>query len=522
LFKQNSSAAQRGEQQKKMKRKYIGALDQGTASTRFFLFSKEGQIISSHQIEHTQIYPRPGWVEHDPATLWENTCRVIEAALSKAKIRVGEIDSVGITNQRETTLTWDRRTGRPFCNAIVWQDTRTQDMCDSWSKEAGIDRFREKTGLPVSTYFSASKLAWLMANVPDFKKAAETGEACFGTVDSWIVWRLTGGPNGGNHVTDVTNASRTLLFNLKELTWDEELLEFFGIPPQILPEVKPSVNPDTFGITSKDGPFGEKIPITGILGDQQAALFGQTCFQRGETKNTYGTGCFMLTNTGEDPVPSRCGLINTVGYKIGNNSAVYALEGSVAIAGALVQWFRDNLGIIKESPEIEKLAAGVPDNGGVYCVPAFSGLFAPYWESSARGIIAGITHSTNRGHLARAVLEATAFQTREIFDAMQQDTGMSIPVLKVDGGMTANNLLMQFQADILGIPVLCSAITETTALGACYAAGLGTSFWGSLDEIKHNWRSCKSWQCSMPRERSEEMLRYWRKTVSRSVNWLTK
>jgi glycerol kinase len=503
-----------------MKRRYIGALDQGTTSTRFLLFSADSEVVASHQIEHRQIFPQTGWVEHDPETIWKNCCLAIDAVLQKAGIDAGQISAVGITNQRETTVVWDRKTGKPFANAVVWQDTRTKDLCQRWIEEGGIDRFREATGLPVSTYFSASKLVWLLNNVPEFRRAAERGEACFGTIDTWLTWWLSGGPGGGRHVTDPTNASRTLLYNLRGLRWDPELLRFFGIPEQILPQVRPSVNPDTFCLTDGDGPFQGKVPVTGILGDQQAALFGQAGYGEGDTKNTYGTGCFALTNTGGSAVLSRYGLISTVAYQIGKAAPAYALEGSVAIAGALVQWMRDNLGLIERSSDIEKLAAGVPDNGGVYFVPAFSGLFAPYWDSSARGVVAGMTHSTNSGHLARAVLEATAFQTREIFDAMKRDSGLSIPSLKVDGGMVENELLMQFQADILGIPVMRPRITETTALGACYAAGLGSGVWSSTEELAKSWGCEKQWERKISAAQAEEMLRCWKTAVERSKGWL--
>ncbi len=503
-----------------MSKRYVGAIDQGTTSTRFLVFDKPGRIVSSHQLEHAQIHPQPGWVEHDPEAIWDNTRRVIEGALQKAGVQAEELAAIGVTNQRETTLIWNRKTGKPYYNAIVWQDTRTKDLCGELTEEGGPDRFRPKTGLPVSTYFSATKLSWLLQNIPETRADAEKGDALFGTMDTWLLWWLTGGPDGGKHVTDVTNASRTLLFNLEELSWDDELLAVFGIPPQVLPRILPSIAPGTFGETKLHGLSREPIPLTGILGDQQAALFGQACFAPGETKNTYGTGCFMLTNTGAQIVPSEYGLITTVAYQIGESRPAYALEGSVAIAGALVQWLRDNLGLIEQAQDIEALARGVPDNGGLYYVPAFSGLFAPYWKVNARGVMAGLTHSTNKGHLARAVLEATAFQTREIFEAMQKDTKTAIPSLKVDGGMVANELLMQFQADMLGIPVILPGVSETTALGACYAAGLATGFWADTDELRENWRQEREWTCRMPLEEREALYASWLKAVSRSFDWL--
>jgi glycerol kinase len=503
-----------------MKKTYIGAIDQGTTSTRFLLFDKTGQITASHQVEHRQIFPEPGWVEHDPMSIWENTKKVISGTLQKAKIQPEEIDSIGITNQRETTVVWNPKTGKPYYNAIVWQDTRTKDICEELISEGGIDRFRQTTGLPVSTYFSATKLSWLLQNVEGLREAANRGEVYFGNIDTWLLWWLTGGPNKGRHVTDVTNASRTLLLDLETLSWDAEMLKVFDIPPNVLPEIRPSAEPKTYGSTTADGPFDAVIPLTGILGDQQAALFGQACYEPGEAKNTYGTGCFMLTNTGENPIPSQYGLITTVAYRVGDNPAAYALEGSVAIAGALVQWFRDNLGLIKDSPEIEAVAGQVQDNGGIYYVPAFSGLFAPYWKSSARGTITGITHATNKSHLARAVLESTAFQAWDIFEAMQKDTGQRIPSLKVDGGMVANDLLMQFQADILDIPVIVSSIAETTSLGACYAAGLATGFWKNPKELRENWASKKQYESQMSAEKRRELCSFWKKAVERSMDWL--
>jgi len=502
-----------------MRTRYIGALDQGTTSTRFLLFDHDGRIAGSHQLEHEQIYPRPGWVEHDPLELWQRTREVITGALRSAAIGPEAIEAVGVTNQRETTIVWNRSTGRPYHNAVVWQDTRTREICNALAGEIGPSE-REKTGLPVSTYFSATKLKWLLDNVDGLRSAAERGEAAFGTVDSWLLWWLTGGPDHGVHVTDVTNASRTWLMDLSSLCWDDELLRLFDIPPRLLPEIRPSVEPGAYGSTTEDGPFGRCIPVAGALGDQQAALFGQSCFDPGETKNTYGTGCFLLSNTGRSPVASQHGLLTTVAYRIADAPAVYALEGAVAVAGALVQWIRDNLGLIGSSPEIERLASGAVDNGGVCFVPAFSGLFAPYWRSEARGLVIGLTHSTNRSHIARAALEATAFQTRDICRAMEDDTGRSVPVLKADGGMVANDLLMQFQADILDTPVEVPAVSETTALGACYAAGLATGFWSGTDELKRHWTADRRFESRMDEATRTELCGRWERAVRRSFDWL--
>ncbi|MGB7094079.1 MAG: glycerol kinase GlpK, partial [Anaerolineales bacterium] len=443
---------------------YIAAIDQGTTSTRCMLFNHDGTIASVSQKEHTQIFPQPGWVEHDPLEIWDCTQTVVRQALAKKDISADQVQAIGITNQRETTLLWDKNTGKPFGNAIVWQDTRTKGICDNLAQDGGSDRFRQRTGLPLATYFSAPKIIWILENVPGARAAAEHGDALFGNIDTWLIWCLTGGPESSSHVTDVTNASRTQLMNLESLDWDEEILSTFAIPRQILPRIVPSSDPETWGTSTPTGPFQALIPICGDLGDQQAALVGQTCFHPGEAKNTYGTGCFLLLNTGEELVASESGLLTTVAYQFGEKPAHYALEGSVAITGALVQWLRDNLGLIKESSEIEALANSVKDNGGVYFVPAFSGLFAPYWRSDARGVIAGLTSFVNKGHIARAALEATAFQTREILDAMQTDSGVELSQLKVDGGMVVNDMLMQFQADILGVTVVRPKISETTAL----------------------------------------------------------
>jgi glycerol kinase len=499
---------------------YVGALDQGTTSTRFIIFSKSGQIVSVDQKEHKQIFPRPGWVEHDPLEIWQNTQEVIRGALAKGKIAGSELAAIGITNQRETTVLWDKNTGRPFTNAIVWQCTRTHDICNELSKEGGQDRFREKTGLPIATYFSGPKIRWILDNCPEARKAVNKGDALFGTMDTWVIWWLTGGPKGGAHVTDVTNASRTMLMNLHTLQWDHEILEIMGIPRHILPEIVPSMDQKPWGFTPGDGPVNARIPVCGALGDQQAALVGQTCFEIGEAKSTYGTGCFLLLNTGTKPTASTHGLITTLAYQTSGQQAVYCLEGSIAIAGALVQWVRDNLGLIKESRDIEALARTVEDNGGIYFVPAFSGLFAPYWRSDARGVIVGLTRYVNKGHLARAVLEATAYQTRDICEAMDQDSGVKLSKLKVDGGMVYNNLLMQFLADTLGVPVIRPKVTETTALGAAYAAGLAVGFWADLEQLRKNWAEDHAWSPSMASEIREKDYHGWKKAVDRTLNWV--
>lgn len=500
--------------------RFVAAIDQGTTSTRCILFNRKGAIAGLAQKEHQQIFPQPGWVEHDPLEIWERTKEVIAAALSEARAGKGDVVAVGVTNQRETTLVWNRTTSQPYYNAIVWQDTRTRTICDRLSSEGGQDRFRKKTGLPLATYFSGPKLQWLLENVDGLREAAENGEAVFGNIDTWLIWNLTGGPSGGSLVTDVTNASRTLLMDLETLDWDQEILELLGIPRKMLPEIVPSSDPDTWGSTSEDGPFQEAVPVCGALGDQQAALVGQACFETGGVKNTYGTGCFTLLNTGPELVPSKCGLITTVGYQFGSQPAVYALEGSIAVAGALVQWLRDNLGLISKSSEIEDLARSVEDNGGIYFVPAFSGLFAPYWRSDARGVIAGLTRYVNKGHIARAALEATAFQVREVLDAMQTDTGVKIESLKVDGGMVYNETLMTFQADILGIPVIRPEVSETTSLGAAYAAGLAAGFWEDMDELSANWQAGKTWNPHMEPAKRQELYKGWQKAVERTFGWL--
>jgi glycerol kinase len=445
---------------------------------------------------------------------------VIGLAISQGNINPKDILAVGVTNQRETTLLWDKQTGKPFGNAIVWQDTRTKAICDHLAEFGGIDRFREKAGLPLATYFSGPKIKWILENIDGALTAAQHGNVLFGNIDTWIIWWLTGGPEGGSHVTDVTNASRTMLMNLDTLDWDIEILNTLGIPQQILPRIVSSSDPQTWGTTSKKSPFKAAVPVCGDLGDQQAALVGQTCFLPGEAKNTYGTGCFMLLNTGTEAVPSHSGLLTTVAYKFGEQSPIYALEGSVAITGALIQWLRDNLGLIRNSSEVEDLAKSVADNGGVYFVPAFSGLFAPYWRSDARGVIAGLTRYANKGHIARAALEATAYQTREVLEAMQTDSGVKLSQLKVDGGMVLNELLMQFQADILDVPVVRPKVAETTALGAAYAAGLAIGFWENIDELRENWQEDKTWQPQMDAKTSDNLFAGWKKAVTRTFDWI--
>lgn len=491
--------------------RYIASIDQGTTSTRCILFDRMGKPIAMAQKEHRQIYPQPGWVEHDPMEIWENTQAVVQEALAQANAKLTEIAAIGITNQRETTVIWDRESGRPIYNAIVWQDTRTDALCAELAKEGGQDRFRAKTGLPLATYFSGPKIAWLLENIPEAHRRAERGELLFGNIDTWLIWNLC-----GKHVTDVTNASRTLLMNLHTLDWDERILSTLGIPRAMLPQICSSS--EVYG-TAKG--LLEGVPVAGDLGDQQAALFGQTCFTPGEAKNTYGTGCFMLLNTGEKPIPSNAGLLTTVGYQIGKQPAVYALEGSIAITGALVQWLRDNLGLIGKSSEIEALARTVEDNGGIYFVPAFSGLFAPYWRSDARGLIIGLTRYVNKGHLARAALEATAYQTREVLEAMEADSGVKLRALKVDGGMVINELLMQFQADMLGVPVIRPKVTETTALGAAYAAGLAIGFWKDLNELRQQWQIDREWHPQMSETERQRLYAGWKKAVTRTFDWVS-
>ncbi len=496
--------------------KYAAAIDQGTTSTRFMIFDHAGQVVHGEQKEHEQIYPKPGWVEHDPMEIWQRTQEVIHDALLNGDINPKDIAGVGITNQRETAVVWEKATGKPVHNAIVWQDTRTDTIINQLAREGGQDRFRQKVGLPLATYFSGPKVRWLLENVQGLRARAERGELLFGNIDTWLIWNLTGGPNGGLHITDVTNASRTMLMNLETLDWDPEILRTIGIPRQMLPEIRPSSQ--VYGNIKVGELTG--IPLAGDLGDQQAALFGQTCFDVGEAKNTYGTGCFMLMNTGNRPVQSKNGLLTTLGYKIGDQPAVYALEGSIAITGALVQWLRDNLGMIQKSSDIEQLANTVEDNGGVYFVPAFSGLFAPYWKSDARGAIVGLTRYVNKGHIARAVLEATAFQTREVLDAMEKDSGVHLKSLKVDGGMVYDDTLMQFQADILGVPVIRPVVAETTSLGAAYAAGLATGFWARIVDLRENWGKDKEWDPKMSSQERDALYHMWLKAVTRTFDWV--
>ena len=494
---------------------YLGAIDQGTTSTRFMVFDRRGRVVSVAQKEHAQIYPKPGWVEHDPDEIWRRTQEVMQQGMEQVGLRPKDLAAIGITNQRETTVVWEKSTGRPVHNAIVWQDTRVAGDVAEFSKQGGQDRFRAKTGLPLATYFSGLKIRWLLRNVPGARARAEAGEVLFGNVDTFLLWKLTGGANGGVHATDVTNASRTQLMDLQSLRWDPELLEIFEIPSAMLPKIASSS--EVYGEAAPEPVRGVKI--AGILGDQQAALVGQTCFTAGEAKNTYGTGCFLLMNTGERAVPSTCGLLTTVGYKLGKESAIYALEGSVAITGALVQWIRDNLGLIQKSSDIETLARSVRDNGGVYFVPAFSGLYAPYWRSDARGVIAGLTRYANKGHLARAVLEATAYQTREVLEAMEKDSEIHLFSLRTDGGMVENDLLMQFQADLLNIPVLRPVIKETTALGAAYAAGLAVGFYSGLEDLRQNWAVDQKWEPRMEETQRDAYYRQWKKAVTRSFDW---
>ena len=495
---------------------YLGAIDQGTTSTRFMIFDSTGRVVSVSQKEHQQIYPKPGWVEHDPEEIWRRIHEVMTEAMQQRGIRPKDVAAIGITNQRETTIVWNRNTGVAVYNAIVWQDTRVEGDVAEFSREGGPDRFRKLTGLPLATYFSGLKIRWILNNVPGAKDLAEAGDLLFGNIDSYLVWKLTGGPRGGVHVTDVTNASRTQLMNLATLNWDKAQLELFEIPESMMPRIASSS--EVYGLAQP--PEVKDIPIAGILGDQQAALFGQTCFEPGQAKNTYGTGCFLLMNTGAEPVLSKYGLLTTVAYKLGQNPAQYALEGSVAITGALVQWMRDNLGLIQKSSDIETLARTVKDNGGVYFVPAFSGLFAPYWKSDARGVIAGLTRYANKGHLARAVLEATAYQTREVLEAMELDSGRKLESLRTDGGMVEDDLLMQFQSDILNRDVIRPLIKETTALGASYAAGLAVGFYKDLGELSRQWGVDHVWKCHMESATRERLYAEWKKAVTRSFGWV--
>jgi glycerol kinase len=482
------------------------------------IFNHSGESVASHQMEHEQIYPKPGWVEHDPMEIWARTQDVVKGAMSKIGITANDLAAVGVTNQRETTVVWDKKTGKPLYNAIVWQDTRTDKICNALAADGGQDRFRPKVGLPLATYFSGPKVRWIMDNVPEAKAAADRGDALFGNIDTWVIWNLTGGVNGGVHVTDVTNASRTMLMDLSTLNWDTGIAATIGVPMSVLPRVASSS--EVYGYTTESGPFGGRIPVSGDLGDQQAATVGQACFSPGEAKNTYGTGCFMILNTGTQLVPSKSGLLTTACYKFGDQPCVYALEGSIAITGALVQWLRDNLKLIAHSTEVEDLAKTVDDNGGIYFVPAFSGLFAPYWRSDARGAIVGMTRYVNRGHFARATLEATAYQTREVLDAMNKDSGVDLTALKVDGGMVYNNMLMQFQADVLDVPVIRPKVAETTALGAAYAAGLAVGFWQNTDEMRANWGEDKRWNPTAGSNASTELFGHWKKAVTRTFDWV--
>ena len=500
--------------------KYIGAVDQGTTSSRFIIFDARGSIVSMDQKEHRQIFPHPGWVEHDPMEIWANTQEVIAGALAKGGLTGGDLAAIGITNQRETLVVWNKRTGEPLYNAIVWQCTRSHEICKDLLQVSGQDRFRQITGLPIATYFSGPKIKWVLDNVAGARQAVEQGDAIIGTMESWIIWQLTGGTQGGAHVTDVTNASRTMLMNIHTLDWEDDILRELGIPRQGLPRIVPSSDSASWGPTDERGPLKARVPVCGAVGDQQSALVGQACFNVGEAKNTYGTGCFLLLNTGETPVTSTHGLVTTVAYQVRGHKPVYCLEGSIAIAGALVQWIRDNLGLIKHAAEVEELAAQVEDNGGVFIVPAFQGLFAPYWRPDARGVICGLTRYVDKRHIARAVLEANAYQTKDIVEAMNKDSGVDLKELKVDGGMVSNNLCMQFQADVLDVPVIRPRVAETTCLGAAYAAGLAVGYWGSLEELKANWTEDKTWTPTMDAETRQRGYAQWGKAVERTLNWL--
>ncbi|MGH3652658.1 glycerol kinase GlpK [Glutamicibacter sp.] len=500
-----------------MSEKFVIAIDQGTTSSRAIVFTHAGEVHSVGQKEHEQIFPAAGWVEHDPAEIWNNVREVIGQALSKANLTRHDIEVVGITNQRETAVVWDKNTGEAVYNAIVWQDTRTQDIVDELAADGGLERYKQTVGLPLATYFSGTKIKWILDNVEGARERAEAGDLLFGTTDSWVLWNLTGGVDGGVHVTDVTNASRTLFMDLKTLDWDEKILADFGVPRSMMPQIRSSS--EVYGSVHTNQLLRE-VPVAGILGDQQAATFGQAAFTAGTAKNTYGTGCFLIFNTGTEIVNSTNGLLTTMAYKLGDNAPVYALEGSIAVAGSLIQWLRDNIGMIATAPEIEELAAKVEDNGGVYIVPAFSGLFAPYWRSDARGAIVGLTRYANKNHIARAALESTAFQTREVLDAVNADAEVPLTELKVDGGMVANEALMQFQADILGVPVVRPQVTETTALGAAYAAGLAVGFWKDLGELEDNWAEDKRWEPTMDEATRERSLRLWKKAVTRTFDWV--
>src|SRR6186997_3328538 len=499
---------------------FVAAIDQGTTSTRCMIFDHSGREVGKYQLEHEQILPRAGWVEHDPVEIWLRTQQVVKQAMQERGLAAGDLAGLGITNQRETTVVWDPTTGKPYGNAIVWQDTRTDKIAAALDRDGRGDVIRQRAGLPPATYFSGGKLQWILENVDGVREAAERGRALFGTTDCWLLWHLTGGVDGGNHITDVTNASRTMLMNLETLDWDDELLSFFGIPRQMLPEIKPSSFPESYGITRDDGPVAGQVPITGILGDQQAAMVGQVCLDAGEAENTYGTGNFLLLNTGEKIVRSQNGLLTTVGYKFGDEETVYCLEGSIAVTGSAVQWLRDQLGIISGAAQSEALAGQVEDNGGVYFVPAFSGLFAPYWRSDARGAIVGLSRFNTNAHLARATLEAICYQSRDVAEAMEKDSGVKLEVLKVDGGVTANELCMQIQADVLGVSVSRPVVAETTALGAAYAAGLAVGFWKDTDELRENWNEDKRWEPDWDAERRAKGYADWKKAVERTLDWV--
>ncbi len=497
---------------------YVAAVDQGTTGTRFMIFDRQGQVVSSLYEEHRQIYPQPGWVEHDASEIWVKTRRVIGGALAESGLSVADIAGVGITNQRETAIVWDPKTGEPLCNAIVWQDTRTRGICQRLQADGLEETIRATAGLPIATYFSGPKLKWMLDNIPNLRQKADRGEAVFGNVDTWLIWNLTGGPEGGAHITDVTNASRTMLMDLRTLDWDPELLDILDIPNQMLPQIRPSSDPAHYGQTLADGPLGGSVPVCGDLGDQQAALFGQACYTPGEAKNTYGTGCFMLLNTGPEAVPSQNGLLTTVAYGLPTGTT-YALEGSIAITGAAVQWLRDNLGLIQDAAESEAIAQSVEDAAGIYFVPAFSGLFAPYWDMDARGVIVGLTRYVNKAHLVRATLEAICYQTRDVLEAMRVDSGIELSALKVDGGATVNDFLMQLQADIVGVPVVRPTVHETTALGAAYAAGLATGLWSGLDELRANWGVDRQFMPAWDETRRAEGYRGWKKAIERTHGW---
>ncbi|MFF0360590.1 glycerol kinase GlpK [Streptomyces sp. NA02536] len=499
---------------------FVGAVDQGTTSTRFMIFDHSGNEVARHQLEHRQILPRSGWVEHDPVEIWERTNTVIQNGLRAGGLTAEDLRAIGITNQRETTVVWDPRTGRPYYNAIVWQDTRTDRIAAALEREGHGDVIRHKAGLPPATYFSGGKIKWLMENVDGLREAAEAGHALFGNTDAWVLWNLTGGPNGGVHATDVTNASRTMLMNLETLDWDDELLGIFGIPRAMLPAIHASSDPEAYGTARTSRPLSAAVPITGVLGDQHAATVGQVCFSPGEAKNTYGTGNFLVLNTGTELVRSQHGLLTTVAYQFAGQPAVYALEGSIAVTGAAVQWLRDQLKIINSAPESEQLARQVDDNGGMFFVPAFSGLFAPYWRSDARGAMVGLARYNTGAHIARATLEAICYQSRDVVEAMEQDSGVHLDVLKVDGGVTANDLCMQIQADVLGVPVSRPVVAETTALGAAYAAGLAVGFWNDTDELRSHWQESKRWSPEWSEERRQEGYQDWKRAVERTLDWV--